>query len=342
MKKIILPLSICFTHIAIANPPSIDSTEPGVNLPARPSVKKGKNIWLTGEFLYWKAAEDNLDYIYSGTPTASTPEIQDIHSVKFEWNPGFRVGIGGNFKRDGWDLALYYTQMQSHASASRQAGDSDDQLFQVWTVNTAFLPTPLTKASSRWHADLNQVDLQLGREMFTGKFLTLRPYIGMRSTWLFQEFNVNVSNDLSQFQKTHMNNRFWGYGFVVGFDSDWIFGKGFSLFANVDYSLLVGFFDVDEKAKQNGSSVWKTDSSFRTGRSIFDLAAGFKWSHLFCKDRYGISLKGGYEYHLYFDQNQFINTSLVQVSNPPLLEDYYTQGGNLGYQGISASLQFDF
>ncbi len=178
--------------------------------------------------------------------------------------------------------------------------------------------------------------------MFVGKYLTLRPYVGMRSTWLFQQFNVSVTDSLLETQNAKMDNRFWGFGFVAGMDSDWIFGRGFSLFASADYSLLVGFFDVDEKAKQDGAPIWKTKSGFRAGRSIIDIAAGFKWAHLFCKGRYGIAFKAGYEYHLYFDQNQFINTFLVQTGSPMTLERYLTQGGNLTYQGITAGFQFDF
>ncbi|MES2122707.1 MAG: Lpg1974 family pore-forming outer membrane protein [Chlamydiota bacterium] len=342
MKKIILPLSICLTQIAIANTPSVDNVQPMVNLPARPSIKNGQNLWIQGEFLYWQATECNLAYIYSGTPTTSTPEFQDIHYLDFEWDPGFRVGVGGNFTRDGWDIAIYYTRMHSHASASRRAHGDNDGLFQIWSVDDTFLTTPLSQARGSWHADLNQVDLQLGREMFAGKYLTLRPYIGMRSTWLSQQFNVSVSNTLSQSQHAKMDNRFWGFGFVAGMDSDWIFGKGFSLFANADYSLLVGFFSIDEKSKQDGTPIWRTQSGFRAGRSIIDIAAGFKWAHLFCKDRYGVAIKAGYEYHLYFDQNQLINTFLIQRNAPMTLERYLTQGGNLTYQGITVGLQFDF
>ncbi len=342
MKKIFVPLSICLTQIALADSSAVDALQPMTNYPARPSVNKSQNAWLSGEFLYWQAVESNLNYIYSGTTTNSTPEFQDIHSLHFNWNPGCRVGVGGNFERDGWDLAVYYTYMHNTASASKLAGDSDDQLFQVWTVATGFLPTPLTKASSNWWADLDQVELQLGREMFVGRHLTLRPYMGARSTWLFQQFNVSLFNDQSQNQKAKMHSTFWGFGFVVGVDSDWLFGKGFSLYGSADYSLLLGFYDIDQRCKQNGSPIWKIGSNFRAGRSIFDTSAGLKWMHLFSKDRYCVTLKAGYEYHLYFDQNQFINTGLVQQSSPPLLERYITQNGNLAYQGITAGIQFDF
>lgn len=358
MKKALLPLSLSILNLGFADGASNgygseeqkpDASAPlqnqMTNLPARPSVKTGYNFWLMGDVLYWQASEENLTYIISGTAASAVPQIQDLHTVDFDWDWGFRLGSGYNCVRDGWDVALYWTHIHSRANASKRAGSAaNQQLTQVWTLANEVLTPPLSQAQAHWTAHLDQIDLQLGREAYAGKYLTLRPYIGMRTTWIHQDLDVSVVNTQSVSQHSDLKNHFWGYGFVAGMDTDWLFGRGFSLFANADYAILMGFFDVDETTTENRSLIWDISKSFRAGRSIFDLALGFKWSGLFCKERFGLTFKAGYEYHLYFDQNQLVASSVLQqgAAGSGGVERYSVVGGNLAYQGVLGSIQFDF
>lgn len=354
MKKIVFPLPLLLLSLAFAedanpglpnttNPPTPQPTETTpidskiYNLSARPAVKDGYDFWIMGDALLWQAIEEKLTYIYAGTPLGTTPNDHSLHTVSFDWNWGYRVGAGYDFGRDGWDLALYWTHVHSTADGSKRA-HSNQSLFPATSSTKEILTLPILKASAHLHIDLDQVDLQLGREAFVGKHLTLRPFIGMRSTWLFQEFDVHLANALAQSQKDHFVNQFWGYGFSCGIDMDWLFKKGFSLYANADYALLLGFFKINEKGRQDGTVIWNVKDSFRAGRSIFDIAMGLKWSGLFCKDRFGLTFKSGYEYHMYFNQNQFSGGKASVAS----LDQVSSQGGNLVYQGVIGSVQFDF
>ena len=87
------------------------------------------------------------------------------------------------------------------------------------------------------------------------------------------------------------------------------------------------------------NSDWR--SSPKDAVAVMDLALGLKWSHLFLDDRYGIAIKAAYEYHLYFDQNRFFDS--YSKNYLPPRNNYYVGGlGDLIYQGISGSIQFDF
>ncbi|MES2122705.1 MAG: Lpg1974 family pore-forming outer membrane protein [Chlamydiota bacterium] len=348
MKKLVLPLPLLLLSFAFADGSSADLTDTSpspstspldtqmYNLQARPSVKDSCDFWIMGDALYWQAIEEKLTYVYSGSPQGAIPNNHDLHSVSFDWDLGFRVGSGFNFVRDGWDVALYWTSMENNARGSQRA-NSHKALIQAVSSTTEILSPPITRANAHWHINLDQVDLQLGRESFIGKHLTLRPYIGMRSTFLFQKFNVLTANATAS-QKARAHNQFWGYGFSIGMDTDWLFKKGFSLYANADYSLLLGFFKLREKCTQEDVLQWFFKRSFRAGRSVMDLAMGLKWAGLFCKDRFGLTFKAGYEYHLYFNQNQFFGNKAAVNG----LDHYSSQGGNLIYQGVIGSAQFDF
>ncbi len=224
-------------------------------------------------------------------------------TLHFDWDWGYRIAVGYQMPYDGWDIQLQYTHCDNHAEGK----------------NRSVIP----EASSKWEADLDQFDLNAGRSYYVGKYCTFRPNGGLRTTWLFQKYTI---------QELSLKNRFWGFGLTSGFDTDWLLGCGFSLFGQFDYALLIGFFDVNQEQHQ----LLKIKKSFRTGKSIIDTTLGIKWARLFSKNQYGITLRAGYDYHLYFNQNQFV------TQNGNGLKFFSTNAGNLIYQGVTFSGQFNF
>lgn len=309
-----------------------NNSEMMTNSPARPMLQNGYDLWVMGDVLLWQAVEENLTYAY----THEQANQHNLHTVDFDWDWGFRLGVGYNMPRDGWDLDLYWTHIRNTADGHVHA-NSGHSVTQVWTVASQLLAGTMEEAHADWRVHLDQLDLDLGRQFYVSKYLTLRPYVGMRSTWLLQRYNINTENTNELTQHARLKNRFWGFGFATGLDTDWKFGWGVSLYGEADMALLLGFHDVDQAGKQQDVSIWSQDKSFRVGRAILDLALGLKWADTFFHDCLGLTLKLGYEYHLYFDQNQFLLTngsSTFELFNP--------LNGNLIYQGLTGSIQLDF
>jgi hypothetical protein len=305
------------------------------NTPVRPIVQDGINLWFKAEALVFQAVEENLTYAYKGFNSASRIE-RDFKTVHFNWDWGFRLGTGYNIPYDGWDIKLDWMRINNTAQGKVKSGGSHDALFELY-VNAANVNDTGTDFHANWHNLLNQVDLNLGREFLVGKYLAIRPNAGMRSTWIKQKYRIDYDFSVGPDQDVDLKNRFWGFGFVGGIDSDWRLGAGFSLFGNADLSILFGFFDIDEKGKAAGSTLWDVSNSFRTGRAIFDIALGIKWCRTFWDESIGLTFKAGYEYHHYFNQNQFIlsnGNSAFELFNPVT--------GDLTYQGVSLSAQIDF
>lgn len=310
------------------------------NTATRPVVKGGTNLWVMGDALLWQAVEENLTYIYSGDDE-SNQRNRNLHTVDFDWDWGFRLGAGYNTPRDGWDIDMYWTHIRNTSSGSQHA-TSEKPLFEVWGVAAHLFPGNVDTAKAEWEVHLDQVDLDLGRQFYVGKFLSIRPFVGLRSDWIFQEYEVELKGTSGQAQtpleqESKLKNRFWGFGFVAGLDTDWKLGWGFSIYGEADMSILMSFFDIDQKGTQDDVKIWSQDKSFRTGRAILDLELGLRWARLFLKDRFGLALKVGYEYHLFFNQNQF-----VLSSGNDDFELFNPVKGDLTYQGAIGSIQFDF
>ena len=312
------------------------------NTSARPPLSNALNLWVNGEALLWQATEENLTYVYQ-TDLAGNNALK---TVDFQWDWGFRISGGYNAPYDGWDLSLTWTHLENNASDSSKAhldengNGIDDRPFlqAAWGINDSSPPGGvLAKASAHWDVHLDQVDFGLGREYYVGKHLTIRPNGGMRVDWIDQEYKVTYTPfSIFNPQKFKMDNRFFGFGFFAGVDSDWLLGRGFSLYGMADFAILLGFFDVDQTVRQ-GATKGELDNSFRSGRAILDLNLGLKWCHLFVNNSWGITFKAGYEYHLYFKQNQFSN---ITMTTSPF--QYSKTQGDLAYQGVAFSGQFDF
>src|SRR5579883_3514835 len=126
------------------------SEQPGEFLYAEPCLKKNKveaercivkecviprveacgNFDLFGEFLYWEARQDQLQYaidIKGGLksvidfvtgPAAHLTQKISIAQAAFEWKPGFRVGAGYFFSCSDWDITLFWTWLHEHTTTS--------------------------------------------------------------------------------------------------------------------------------------------------------------------------------------------------------------------------------
>jgi len=87
-----------------------------INPSARPGVRDGWDIFVTGQALYWKPNATGLTYAIRNdeggvTGYANDGEVLESRS-KYNW--GFNIGLGYNMPHDGWDLALNWTRFHTN------------------------------------------------------------------------------------------------------------------------------------------------------------------------------------------------------------------------------------
>ena len=331
-----------------------------INPNGRPEVRDGADLFLTADVLLWQAHEGGLGYVVeSHQGNLTTPlNHSNIENPHFDYDWGFRIGAGYNLPHDGWDLYATWTRMHMHSHHhEHHVADGDHFLWPVWMHPNSSFSTNSTfveEAHAHWRLRLNVIDLEMGRELFTSKWLTLRPHIGLRTSWIDQYYDVDYENIRSQqspggtiITQGHkvdidMKNKFWGLGPRFGLDTQWGLGSGFSIFGNAAFSLLYGFFEtafheLDRQTNNIGVPYGATHNSFRQTVAITDLQLGLRWDHMFDKDRFHFGLQAGWEHHMFFSQNQFSR-----------FVDNYEKGnfiinqGDLTTQGWTLSARFDF
>jgi Legionella pneumophila major outer membrane protein precursor len=300
------------------------------------NLKNSCDLWLNGEMLFWKSNMGSMSY---GTTSDSSTSIDDgrVKNLHFDWEFGFRLGLGYRLPHDKWDLFVNYTYV--HGKGQGHAGGSDAVVFPVFATNfgsTPINPFFANSAKASWRMNLNMADIELGRTCNVGKWLTIRPFIGVRGLVIDQDYHIGYNGGTIGEDNVSMDNDFWGVGIRMGGNTLWGLGKGVSIYGNGSFSLLSGDFDVHEHENRAGTTLMSVKRDVENVVVTADLALGLQWDYMFSKDRYHLGVKMGWEFDMFFDQNQLFN---FLGTNPGGFQCYHD---DLSFDGLTLGLRFDF
>lgn len=304
-------------------------------------LKNDNGLWLDGQLLFWQSNVGDLDYAVESN---STTQINHGH-VKhpdFDWDWGFRLGLGYKLPYDKWDIFINYTYV--HANAHGSAHESDGAVFPIWATAFGFQGSSFyaTSAKAHWHANLNMADIELGRNCFVSRWLSIRPFIGVRGLVIDQDYTVQYSGGTAfpnDTDKVYLDTDFWGVGLRMGLNTLWGLGAGFGLYGNGSASLLSGNFDVHENEKLKQADLRRLNVKRDVDNVVVtaDLALGLQWDYLFSRDRYHFGVKLGWEFNIFFNQNQLFNFTSATLPGSVNFQD-----DDLSFQGVTLGFRFDF
>jgi hypothetical protein len=330
---------------------------------AQPSFRAKKwGVFATGEWLFWKAEEESLDYgiqspnFTNAGPFALSSSTQGIRgkisNINPEYQSGFRVGVVGILPHDKWDISLFWTSYvnRAHDSISPKL---PKVVFPVY-LNANTIPIALS-AKAHWKLDFNVFDLELGRSFFVGNHLSVRPFLAFQAAWIEQHLNIhyddltltygmfNSPSSTTTPKITSLNHsEFSGYGLRAGLNTKWPLAWGLSLLGNLSYSLLCSDFDLHQNEKNaDGSYRTKLKDDLDLTSQVFQLFGGISWERQFENSRYYLNLHAGWEQQVWFDQNQF-NLFLNQPLSRSNVGDTINQQGNLTLSGLTLGATFGF
>ncbi|NGX48400.1 MAG: hypothetical protein K1000chlam3_01791, partial [Chlamydiae bacterium] len=240
--------------------------------------------FLTADFLYWYARENNLAYASKVQTISNIVPVNDsgiivpnaYEHIDTDWAPGVRVGLGWNSCCDGWDFYLHWTYFQNDKSSSISVPDfgftgsgvgnkfipqvGEFALLNPWlnaSLHGANNSQTFDRISAKWRLRFNSIDLEIGRKYWLSQCFTLRPYAGLRGAWTNTLFHTNsfrnftdVSTTLSQKFQNKFKNKYWGVGFVGGLQPNWHFCSNFILYSNFDISLIWGKAEMKKLENQ--------------------------------------------------------------------------------------------
>jgi hypothetical protein len=309
-------------------------------------------MFFDASFLYWQPTQDNMLLgILNSTVFDESNFANGINSrginIDFGFRPGFRVGAGGYFDHDNWEMHAEYTWFHCHQK-KRASTESGQQILPSWGFPYSISTQAYYSAKERWNLKMDIGDMELARLCYVGTELTFRPNFGLRSAWIRQDVAVqydrpeaiNGQDPDAAVIKGKSNS--WAVGPKVGLDANWLIGAGFRLFGCTGADLLFTnytcllFKETHTGLIQNNPVKVKM-SRISAVKPHLDLEVGLGWgTYLDCHSWY-LDFALGYEFQIFFDQNMFLHFN----DNGNAGNNTFPNG-NLSIQGFSGSAKLDF
>jgi hypothetical protein len=340
------------------------------NYPAGIRTRCPYNFFFDASFIYWQPSEDNLELGFKNTNStgfttpyaANSPLSASSIRMNFDYKPGFKLGVGGKFDYDDWDMHGEYTWFHNTHDRSSSAS-AGSQIFAIQGlpcsgeltvsgVASGVANNVFNSAKGSWRLAMDIVTADLGRWYYSGMKLTFRPSLGMRAAFIGQEYKATYTNSTlgigfvdteTVSRKTHS----WALGPQVGLNSNWALGYGMRLFGNGEADLLYTrysklTFKETHTAVTSGSNnltgaAHVKDEPFGALRTHLDFQLGLGWGRYFSCNGFYWDLSACYEFQVFYDQNMFRKfTDDVSWFNG------FNPNGNLYVHGLTVSTRFDF
>lgn len=346
-NRLVLP-SLALTHFLVADsekqPLSPVTTQPSRTItPAvAPSVKT-VNVTTSADFIWWKTHLGNMEYAWTGVAdplnvtTGNSVGQGNIKAPDFDFAPGFKLGLGFTFNHDGWDLFARYTWLYQNSSTSTTAQDKG--LAAIYPNSpTSIRSFAIVDASMNWKQEFNVLDLELGRNFFISRRLSLRPFVGLKADFIRERFHEHYSFSGSFPDDIFRQERVYGLGIRGGLNSVWHFFKNFGLYGDMSVTALWSDFHstIFEELQFEGESGTFTQDFFNSYEKtqqvlpVLEAGIGLIFQHWFHGGRRLVFAKAGWEGQVWVDYNQIPQAPTVG------------KAGNLSLHGLTVEVGFTF
>lgn len=256
-----------------------------------------------GDFLYWTSQIDGLDLAIKTGPNRTS-----IVQLDFQWDPGFRVGVGYFLDIIDWEFDLTWTRFRSEAS-KKETGT----LTSLWTQTNA------SSISGRFDFHYDTLDLRLYPAYFRYRLFAFQPQIGVRGAWIDWNYTLRHANE-----KNFNANDYHAIGLLAGVKLRWIMKWGLHIYGEALASVLYGQFHLKQT---------RLDEKFWRVRSNVHLGGGLAWSRFFRGHTMRLLLHAGYEFLTWFNQNQLYRA----IDLTPVIDR-----GDLGINGLNIGAGLEF
>jgi len=298
----------------------------------------GRTLWASGEFLYWQAFAPSRDFAVSNNqPDFQRDDASEpsnglrgrLYKAKYDWEPGFRVTVGGQLPHDCWELFADYTWYlgkNNKTAYAPPANGFQGVVGHSWPVaqlvstiadttgSFAVAPPRGNLSNSRITSDIHlhyQVaDLLLARLFTLSKYIDLKITAGLQGAWLSQKWkvvNYNISSESVGVIPIITNTMNWSYrggGLQIGANTNWYVYESLHVYLNGAFSMLYGRHSTHLKSQPSNVFLVSSPINDFTSKDMrvvteSQIAIGLSWMREFACSMCSLELFAGYELHLW-------------------------------------------
>ncbi|MBN2479767.1 MAG: hypothetical protein JXA94_06025 [Parachlamydiales bacterium] len=343
--KILAVFSLFFLIEGFSNiqEPKIIDPILGYNKSAFINVQKPFGLYTEATFLYLQPTEKSLELGFELPQDDLINNTKgQVINMKFEYKPGFKVGLGLHTLHDGWDGLFEYTYLHMKETTNHKKSSSAKAIIPIFRPSRTPNFSSILEIKNSWKLNFDLFDFLLSKPFFSGKKLIVSPFFGIRSGWINQNFRYETFTDLA-LSLNNMKSTSWLIGPRLGQNSKWMIEKYFKFFANTSISLTFQQFKTIKLQEENGNTPDILSHSAINRKTnlispIFDMVLGVGFENFIASNKYHYDLKFGYLLLYLFNQNMISNLKTrldvdVRTSTKP---------ANLLLQGLDFSFRLDF
>jgi hypothetical protein len=307
------------------------------HLYSEPLSKKG--FFTDAALLYWQAKEEGLSFAVESASVDRLDSDAKIENPHFEWDFGFKIGLGFRVPHDKWEILLQFTSFQTHTDADKEAREGT-VFFPIWQKSVERGLFFAEEAKVHWRLHLGLVDLMLSNLYQVTKRLDLTPQIGLRAGSLRQKYNLEYRGGsflAGEEEIIHMKNKYFGIGPNVGLLGQWSLGGGLSLFAKTSFSLFFGEFYLhqDEYELDGKTKLLGVHDIFAYSAAMLDNAIGIRWQRFFRGALKHLELDLCWDELFFFSQNQLLHFTSAHREGI-----FFSNQGDLAVSGVQFKMRF--
>ncbi len=328
------------------------------------------DVYCTLDFLYWESSEQGLEYAFKNKSGQTSQELT-IYQTHPNWEPAFKVGLGGHLPHDNWDFGLTYTffRTTSEDSTKHNFVRSDSPgpgLIATWIAPTAFsdngVGVRFSYASANWKLFAQMLDGMLSRSFQIGKQLDMTSGFGLRSAWIHQNYSVSytggntIPNAVENFSTVlgadvSMGNFSNNFGPMIFLASKWRLAEQWDICGSLSGSLLASYFHVFRKESDTSTNLvpavqqeffWLKNKYWAfcpQGQLSFGVRFGDCITTIHRSIYYSIG--ASYEAQIFWKQNQLLRY-VDAFEGAPLTASVVPTQGDLIFQGLTVDFHMDF
>jgi hypothetical protein len=309
---------------------------------ARPE-NDGKGFFVTFDVLYWQSLVDGTQFAYSqGCDAYQTlPLNSDVRQITFnKWDWGFRAGAGYKFNHGEWDVYANFTYFKN--SSDLTVGDGI--LTTILNETMAVKPSELfsskkyyQNAVSSFKFSFNRLDLELGRDFYVSKFLSMRPHIGLMTAWINEQQTTKFTGGSIGYNTIELTNedKFWGVGPRTGINTTWHLCNGFSLIGNTSGAFVYGNYKLQKH--QCYSYPTMSDNAYNLYDSLHRFSPTGQLQLGLRYDRYTTDCKQHFSAFLAWDIQYWWNLYRYFPA-----DSIISSNNDVSLQGATLNLRLDF
>lgn len=297
------------------------------NAPASIEVECGWDLFARSSAIYWRVSQDYMDsgrsaQFGAGGATPGT-KAKSLYP-DFDYQPGFKVGMGTESLFDHWSLLLEYTWL--HQKTSNSTGPVPSSVTsgqKIWIpndwFNTLSTSQPVAQAAqikNHWKMHLDQLDLLLTYPFYESPSAVVYHYGGFRSLWIDQTYTIEaiLAQHLGAPPATSVNSSHcWSIGPMVGIAAHSLFKWGLRVEGVTKLALLyTRFTELSHHENDQGfggaAAIAGSMAPYSCIRPVSEFGLGVGWGSYFNQARYHIDLAARYDFNILWSQNMLRQT----------------------------------